>query len=148
VLAGVSLAGCGGNGPSLVGAPGPEAGGHVQVDGHQFSSHRLAVCKELGRALVPHAPLATGAAYTTVADQVVSTQNVMGFRPARWRGLPGIHPLISCTWSSDEASDLNGLYVVKKGAGLRKPGTYIGKAVVDRSGRWTPDETIFFDAYD
>jgi hypothetical protein len=73
---------------------------------------------------------------------------VTGHSPAPWASLPAAERLVSCAWLSNHASDLTGLYVVKRGAGLRSGGTYIGTAVVDRSGRWAPDETIFFDAYD
>lgn len=56
--------------------------------------------------------------------------------------------LVSCTWLSNRLNDLKGLYVVKRGAGLRQTGTYVGTAVVDRTGRWTPHESVSFDAYD
>jgi hypothetical protein len=149
VAAAICVAGCQDAGPSLVSAPGKAAGGHVALTSQQFDARQhMKLCRIVGKALVlPRATLADSSV-TTAAEQVTATKSLMGFSPTPWTEVPGATRLIGCTWLSNATSDLKGLYVVKRGAGLRSTGTYVGTAVVDRSGQWTPDETISFDDYD
>jgi hypothetical protein len=144
---GLLVSGCGGSGPRLVAAPDPSGGGRLVIAAAAFAKGPASVCEALGRRVVPRAAH-PAASRTTAGDQVKLTLVVTGHTPAPWATRPAAERLVRCTWLSNHASDLTGLYVVKRGAGLRSGGTYIGTAVVDRSGRWAPDETIFFDSYD
>jgi hypothetical protein len=146
VVLGLLVSGCGGSGPRLIAAPDPSGGGQLVSAAGGFDKGPASVCQTLGRVVVRHAAKPV-ASRTTAGDQVRLTKLVTGHTPAPWASLPVAQHLVSCAWLSNNASDLTGLYVVKRGAGLRSGGMYIGTAVIDRSGRWAPDETISFDDY-
>jgi hypothetical protein len=113
----------------------------------RFAAQPQRDCDALGRAVVPDAPQPRPGR-TTAGREVDLTRTVAGRTPTEWALLPPTQLLVTCTWLAERAADLHGLYVVRRGAGLRADGTYVGTAVIDRSGRWAPGETVFFDAYD
>lgn len=136
-----------GSGPSLASDPALQTVGQIAFPAGEFVHDKDAVCAALSRQVVPRATSPTSQ-YTTTGDQTTATFAVTGHRPAPWATMPRETRLVSCTWLSNRLNDLKGLYVVKRGAGLRQTGTYVGTAVVDRTGRWTPHESVSFDAYD
>jgi hypothetical protein len=148
LLAITTTAGCGdSNGPKLIEAPGPAAGGQVHITITHFFHNRESACRALGRAIVPRATYLPPGFTGTAADENKLTKTVRGYVQPAWLNSPTTL-LIHCTWLSNGAADLKGLYVIRRGVGLRAGGTYIGTAVMDRAGRWTPDETSYADGYE
>lgn len=136
------------DGPALISAPDPSGGGRISLGTATFGSDPESVCVALGQAVVPDVRRTPIASRTTANQQVHSTKVVTGHVPVQWAELPPRQALVRCSWTSDNAEYLTGLYVVRRGVGLRNTGTYIGTAVIDQTGRWAADETVFFDAYD
>jgi hypothetical protein len=137
---GVLLAGCSGQGATIVADPGLHAIHHFTPVGiHGRPSGSGNVCIKLRRQLFPHANSPFSSQKQTAGDQPADQ--------VLWSSLPANTKVTSCALSAASPDDLVGLRVIHlgpKNAGLYR---YVGWAIVARDGRWTPDEKVSADMY-